>query len=121
MMNRPLLGMQLPPDLFLDLLHVLTHAVELDFDRLRLPEHKMTARQKESLKCLKGSVADHRRRCRDMGVTEADYDEEGLQGEDREPWVLMMVRLQSAVTRLELESLSNAGAPLATPKGEEWN
>lgn len=74
----------LPSDLILDMLHALTHAVELNLDKVLKPSSgQLTPHQEEVLECFKASVAAHRDRCRKQCISEEMYDQLGLEGPRR--------------------------------------
>lgn len=119
-MNR--VNVPLPPDLFFDLLHGLTHALELDLDRLSLPEGKLTKGQKHALECFRNCVKSHRERCAELekNLSAQDYEEAGLTEEaERTGHEFIASRYTSgmqealeALEALEVETMESVLGPI---------
>jgi hypothetical protein len=104
----------IPAALFVDAVHVLFHATELNLDKvLKPPEGALTQAQEDAFECLKHRLMVHRRRCETQAVSEALYDNLGLEGGDRNPSTAMLESIMRQVGRARDQAeVEAAGAQL---------
>lgn len=101
----------LPEDLVRDMLHALTHAVELNLDKVLKPKPgQLTPHLEHALECFRVVVQDHRDRCKAQVVSDEMYEALGLEGEARNGLNALAASIQQNIIHARLAAQADLEA-----------